>query len=145
MREKILKFFGLGSAAIVTDFVVSTLLYYLFAWPLVVCGMVGFLAGAVVAYFIYLKVTFAERVLSFSWLGLYRFLKASFLAAIVRVVALSLLDWLSGFYGFVTLLLSICISSATRYLLARFYVFRKIAPPVTDDLLEQPPSDTVIR
>lgn len=143
MREKILKFFGYGSAAVVTDFAVSTIFYYLFSLPLVLCGMIGFLSGAMVAYFIYLKVTFAERFLSFSWFSLYRFVKASLLAAAVRVVALSLLDWFAGFYGFVTLFLSIAISSSMRFLLANFYVFRKIAPPVTDDLLESPPSDKV--
>lgn len=126
MTRKILEFFGYGLAPLVTDFVTSNLFYYLLDWSVTLCGMIGFLAGTVVAYFIYLLVTFSERQLGFSWLSLYRYLKSSFLAAVIRAVTLSLLEWLTSWPGFVILLLSLGVSSLVRFLLAHFYVFRKI-------------------
>lgn len=129
MNNKILKFLGLGSAAILTDFFTSNLLFYSLNWSVTLCGMLGFLAGTIVAYFIHLRVTFVARNLDFSWQALYRFLKSSLLAAIIRVLSLSLLEWFTNFYGFIVLLLSIGISSLTRYLLANFYVFKKLPQP----------------
>ncbi len=111
-----------------TDFITATLLYYIFDWSVTLCGMLGFVTGTLTAYFIHLRVTFVERNLGFSWRALYRFLNSSILAAIIRVVSLALLEWLTSFYGFIILLLSISISSLTRYLLAHFYVFRKNPP-----------------
>lgn len=142
MKEKALKFLGLGSAAILTDYILSNILYYTFDWSLTLCGMIGFAAGSLVAYFIHLNVTFATRNLSFTWKSLYRFFKTSIAAAILRVIALFVLDWFTTLYGFVTLLLSILISSAVRFLLSSFYVFRQ--PTLIDDLQEQIPSDREI-
>jgi len=126
IKHKSLKFFGIGSAPLLADLFCSNIIHYTLGWSLTLSGMIGFLAGTVTAYFLYLFITFAERHLDFTWKSLYRFLKSSVLAAFIRIIALSTLEWITSLYGFVILLLSIALSSLTRYILAHFYVFKKI-------------------
>ncbi|HOO51997.1 MAG TPA: GtrA family protein [Alphaproteobacteria bacterium] len=126
LKEKTLKFFGVGSAPLLTDLLTSNLIHYLLDWSLTLSGLIGFLAGTVMAYFLYLYITFAERELDFSWKSLYRFLKSSLLAAIIRVASLSVLEWTTNWFGFVIFALSIALSGICRYCLAHFYVFKKM-------------------
>ncbi|MDY0029733.1 MAG: GtrA family protein [Pseudobdellovibrionaceae bacterium] len=126
LKNKSLKFFGIGSAPLLADFFCSNIIHYTLSWSLTLSGMIGFLAGTITAYFIYLFITFEERHLDFSWKSLYRFLKSSIFAAFIRVASLGILEWATSLYASVIFFASIILSGITRYILAHFYVFKKM-------------------
>lgn len=109
---------------LVVDLGVANILVYLFAFPLVLSGIFGLLAGTVTNYFIHLKVTFKDRNLTASWKGFWKYLQTCLVGAAVRVAILSVFSLFTSVAPMIALIIATGLSFAVNYILSRFYVFK---------------------
>lgn len=121
---KFASFAGFGVIPLLVDLAVSNAFFYTLGWSLTLCGMIGFLSNSLASYIIDLKTIFVLKNHSFSWITLWRYMKTSFLAALIRAGSLSFLAWATAWSGSVIFLLSIGIAGGVRTALSHFYVFR---------------------
>jgi putative flippase GtrA len=123
MRE-IFIYTAMTLGGLVVDLGVANLFAYLFAWPLVISGIFGLIAGTITNYFIHLNITFKSRNLNHSWKGFWKYVQTCLLGAGVRVGILGLFSLFSNIAPLVALIIATGLSFTVNYLLSRFYVFQ---------------------
>lgn len=109
---------------LVVDLGVANLLVYFFAWPLVLSGIFGLIAGTITNYFIHLNITFKKRNLTRSWKGFWKYVQTCLLGAGVRVAILGLFSLFPDIAPLIALIIATGISFTVNYLLSRFFVFQ---------------------
>lgn len=114
---------ALTLAGVAIDLGVANALVYLLAWPLIVAGIFGLIAGTITNYFIHLKVTFKNRNLTSSWKSFGKYVQTCLIGASVRLGALAILGF-SLLSPLTCLIIATALSFSVNYALSRFYTFK---------------------
>lgn len=131
---------ALSFSGLITDFAISNILYYALDLHLTLAGFLGFLSGAIAVYFVNLQTTFKSRGFKAHWRTLFRWVRTSFWAAMLRIILLWIFSFFEILPAMMAFVMATALSSGFRTILGYLYVFR--SPPPRRDPSESSPSDT---